>query len=98
MRHIFRWLAGAAALLAAWLGLLLAADLTPAQRKVVQILPLYALVALGCYGLGALGYGVMVFPSCPKEVLLLQKDIVKATEFLEANGIDFREDGPPRSA
>jgi hypothetical protein len=33
----------------------------------------YSIVALGCYGLAMLGYGMMVFPTCPEEALLLQK-------------------------
>jgi hypothetical protein len=34
---------------------------------------MYALASLGCYGLGALGYGMMVFRVCPEEADLLQK-------------------------
>ena len=39
---------------------------------VVQF-PMYALASLGCYGLGALGYGMMMFRVCPEEADLLQK-------------------------
>lgn len=36
-------------------------------------LPPYGVVSLGCYALGMLGYGVMVFPTTPEEGKLLQK-------------------------
>ena len=36
-------------------------------------LPLYAVFALGCYGLAMVGYGLMVFPTCPHEADLLKK-------------------------
>ena len=36
-------------------------------------LPLYAVIALGCYGMGMVGYGLMVFPTCPHEADLLKK-------------------------
>jgi len=40
-------------------------------------LPPYGVVTLGCYALGMLGYGVMVFPTCPQEGKLLQKVLYK---------------------
>lgn len=36
-------------------------------------LPLYSVVSLGCYGLLMVGVGLMQFPTCPQESLLLQK-------------------------
>ena len=35
-------------------------------------LPLEAVVLLGCYGIGMLAWGLVVFPNCPKEAKLLQ--------------------------
>lgn len=87
MRQIWIWLTTAAAATVLWTALL-SAELSPAQRQVVTILPLYALISLGCYGLGMLGYGVMVFPDCPEESALLQKDIREAQDFLRARGVD----------
>lgn len=34
---------------------------------------MYAIASLGCYGLGMLGYGMMVFRVCPEEAVLLQQ-------------------------
>lgn len=36
-------------------------------------LPIYLVVALGCYGLLMVGVGLMRFPTCPQEAVLLQK-------------------------
>lgn len=36
-------------------------------------LPMYAIASLGCYGLGMLGYGMLVFRVCPEEAVLLQQ-------------------------
>ncbi|CAI5501723.1 unnamed protein product [Closterium sp. Naga37s-1] len=37
------------------------------------LLPVYAFVTLGCYAVGALGYGLMRFPTCPHEGALLRQ-------------------------
>lgn len=39
-------------------------------------LPIYFVVSLGCYGLLMVGVGLMNFPTCPQEALLLQKVFV----------------------
>ncbi|KAF0914095.1 hypothetical protein E2562_026503 [Oryza meyeriana var. granulata] len=36
-------------------------------------LPIYLVVALGCYGLFMVGFGLMFFPTCPQEAVLLQQ-------------------------
>ena len=36
-------------------------------------LPIYSVVTLGCYGLLMVGVGLMQFPTCPQEALLLQQ-------------------------
>ena len=36
-------------------------------------LPIYLVVALGCYGLFMVGFGLMFFPTCPQEAILLQQ-------------------------
>ncbi|KAL6601261.1 hypothetical protein ACP70R_044481 [Stipagrostis hirtigluma subsp. patula] len=51
-------------------------------------LPIYLVVALGCYGLFMVGFGLMFFPTCPHEAILLQQDIVEAKEFLAKKGVD----------
>ncbi|GJP43237.1 hypothetical protein CLOM_g2723 [Closterium sp. NIES-68] len=67
--------------------LLLAQQFPPAVNQVILILPVYAFVALGCYGVGALGYGLMRFPTCPHEGALLRKDIAEAREYLSKYGL-----------
>ncbi|KAF1001701.1 hypothetical protein AG4045_021720, partial [Apium graveolens] len=57
----------------------------------LYLLPLYSLVSLGCYGLLMVGVGLM-FPTCPQESVLLQKDIVEAKEFLKKRGVDVVSD------
>lgn len=36
-------------------------------------LPIYFIVSLDCYGLLMVGLGLMHFPTCPQEVILLQQ-------------------------
>jgi len=36
-------------------------------------LPIYFVISLGCYGLLMVGVGLMQFPTCPQEALLLQQ-------------------------
>uniref|UniRef100_A0A0D3FAI2 Dolichol-phosphate mannosyltransferase subunit 3 n=2 Tax=Oryza TaxID=4527 RepID=A0A0D3FAI2_9ORYZ len=52
------------------------------------VLPIYLVVALGCYGLFMVGFGLMFFPTCPQEAVLLQQDILEAKEFLSKKGVD----------
>lgn len=81
-----------AAVLVLWISLLLAKDLPPSLQLIVPYFPMYALASLGCYGLGALGYGMMVFRVCPEEADLLQKDIAEAKSFLKEHGVDVSSD------
>lgn len=53
---------------------------------------MFAIMSLGCYGLGALGYGMMVFRVCPEEEILLQKDIAEAKAFFKERGVDMSAD------
>lgn len=39
-------------------------------------LPIYFVVSLGCYGLLMVGVGLMQFPTCPQEALLLQQVVI----------------------
>ncbi|XP_054782245.1 dolichol-phosphate mannose synthase subunit 3-like isoform X1 [Prosopis cineraria] len=53
----------------------------------IQLL-VYCIVSLGCYGLLMVGVGLMQFPTCPREALLLQQDIIEAKGYLKQRGID----------
>ncbi|KAI4305244.1 hypothetical protein L6164_028621 [Bauhinia variegata] len=56
--------------------------------KKLYLLPIYLIVSLGCYGLLMVGVGLMQFPTCPHEALLLQQDIVEAKDYLKQKGVD----------
>ncbi|KAJ8505077.1 hypothetical protein OPV22_005963 [Ensete ventricosum] len=69
---------------------LLEASVVP--RSYTWLLPVYLVVSLGCYGLLMVGVGLMLFPTCPHEASLLQKDIIEAKEFLKSRGVDVGAD------
>jgi dolichyl-phosphate mannosyltransferase polypeptide 3 len=85
MRHILKIAGLLAVLLAVWIGLLQSSLISPQDAL---LLPVYLIIALGCYGLGMVGIGLLVFPTCPKEALLLEKDVAEAKAFLEKSGVD----------
>nr|GMD26400.1 dolichol-phosphate mannose synthase subunit 3 [Ipomoea batatas] len=58
----------------------------------IWLVPLYLIVSLGCYGLLMVGVGLMTFPTCPREALLLQQDIFEAKDFLKKKGVDVGDD------
>nr|ABK21168.1 unknown [Picea sitchensis] len=78
MRHILKIAGLLAVLLAVWIGLLQSSLISPQDAL---LLPVYLIIALGCYGLGMVGIGLLVFPTCPKEALLLEKDVAEAKAF-----------------
>ncbi|KVI03810.1 Dolichol-phosphate mannosyltransferase subunit 3 [Cynara cardunculus var. scolymus] len=55
-------------------------------------LPLYLVVSLGCYGLFMVGFGLMQFPTCPQEAVLLQQDVIEVKQFLKRKGVDVGSD------
>ncbi|KAF7028119.1 hypothetical protein CFC21_040081 [Triticum aestivum] len=89
MKHIFKIIAVLAAISAVWVALL---ETSTVPRSYTWLLPIYLVVALGCYGLFMVGYGLMFFPTCPREAILLQQDIVEAKEFLSKRGVDVGSD------
>ncbi|KAK1265815.1 hypothetical protein QJS04_geneDACA016653 [Acorus gramineus] len=89
MKHILKIIALLVAVSAIWVGLL-ETSLIPHSHT--WLLPIYFVVALGCYGLLMVGIGLMRFPTCPQEAILLQKDISEAREFLIQRGVDVGPD------
>lgn len=73
------------AISACWIGLLQTSII---PRSHTWLLPIYFVISLGCYGLLMVGVGLMNFPTCPQEALLLQQDIVEAKDFLKRRGVD----------
>ncbi|CAB4291219.1 unnamed protein product [Prunus armeniaca] len=73
------------AISALWIGLLQTSII---PRSHTWLLPIYFIVSLGCYGLLMVGVGLMQFPTCPQEAILLQQDVAEAKEFLKQKGVD----------
>ncbi|XP_022941634.1 dolichol-phosphate mannose synthase subunit 3-like isoform X1 [Cucurbita moschata] len=86
MKHIVKILTLLMAISALWIGLLQTSILPHGHA---WLLPIYFIVSLGCYGLLMVGVGLMTFPTCPREGLLLQQDIDEAKEHLKQKGIDI---------
>ncbi|XP_009124457.1 dolichol-phosphate mannose synthase subunit 3 isoform X2 [Brassica rapa] len=86
MKHVVKILSLLVAVSAFWIVLLQAA-IVPQSHTL--LLPIYFVVSLGCYGLLMVGIGIMQFPTCPQEAVLLNHDIAEAKDFLSTNGIDI---------
>ncbi|XP_010038002.1 dolichol-phosphate mannose synthase subunit 3 [Eucalyptus grandis] len=85
MKHIVKIITLLVAISAVWIGLL---EMSVVPRSQTWLLPIYFIVSLGCYGLLMVGIGLMHFPTCPQEAVLLQQDIVEAKDFLKQRGVD----------
>ncbi|OVA15079.1 Dolichol-phosphate mannosyltransferase subunit 3 [Macleaya cordata] len=89
MKHIIKILTLLVAISAVWIGLL---ETSVVPRSYAWLLPIYFIVSLGCYGLLMVGVGLMRFPTCPQEAVLLQQDVAEAKEFLKKRGVDVGSD------
>ncbi|KAJ0972293.1 hypothetical protein J5N97_020252 [Dioscorea zingiberensis] len=89
MKHILKILTLLLAFSVIWI-ILLETSVIP--RTYTWLLPVYLIVSLGCYGLLMVGVGLMLFPTCPQDAVLLQKDIIEAKEFLKDKGVDVGSD------
>ncbi|XP_050364869.1 dolichol-phosphate mannose synthase subunit 3 [Argentina anserina] len=85
MKHIVKILTLLVAISSIWIGLLQTSII---PRSHTWLLPIYFVVSLGCYGLLMVGVGLVQFPTCPQEAVLLQQDVVEAKEYLKQKGID----------
>jgi len=56
-------------------------------KEIIFVLPLYVLIAFGCYSLGVIGYNLMTFPECEQEAKSLMKEREKAIADLKSKGI-----------
>lgn len=89
MKHIVKIMALLVAVAAFWIGLL---ETSVVPGSYTWLLPIYLIVLLGCYGLLMVGVGLMHFPTCPREALLLQQDVAEAKKFLKQKGVDVGSD------
>ncbi|KAI9085238.1 hypothetical protein K1719_032761 [Acacia pycnantha] len=85
MKHIVKIITLLMAIATVWVGLLQTSTIPSSHT---WLLPIYCVVSLGCYGLLMVGVGLMQFPTCPQEALLLQQDIIEAKGYLKQKGID----------
>lgn len=100
MKRILKILGLLVAISALWIALLHASIVPNSYAWLVSfssifyvlLLPVYMIISLGCYGLFMVGVGLIFFPTCPQESLLLQKDIAEARDFLKRKGIDVHSD------
>ncbi|KAL1211942.1 Dolichol-phosphate mannose synthase subunit 3 [Cardamine amara subsp. amara] len=90
MKHVVKIMSLVVAVSSIWIVLLQAA-IIPRSYTLLQ-LPIYFVVSLGCYGLLMIGIGLMQFPTCPEESVLLQHDIAEAKDYLSGNGIEVVSD------
>ncbi|XP_050206961.1 dolichol-phosphate mannose synthase subunit 3-like [Mercurialis annua] len=90
MKHIVKILAIIVAITALWIGLLQASVIPPTHTW--WLLPIYFVKLLGCYGLLMVGIGLVQFPTCHLEAILLQQDIIEAKGFLKQKGVDVGSD------
>ncbi|XVF21350.1 hypothetical protein REPUB_Repub12eG0083100 [Reevesia pubescens] len=72
MKHVLKIFSLLLVISSLWIGLLQASII---PRSHIWLLPIYFIVSLGCYGLLMVGVGLIRFPTCPQEALLLQQDI-----------------------
>ncbi|KAK6238856.1 hypothetical protein QUC31_004325 [Theobroma cacao] len=70
MKHVVKIFSLLVAISGLWIGLLQASIISQSHT---WLLPIYSIVSLGCYGLLMVGVGLMRFPTCPQEALLLQQ-------------------------
>ncbi|KAL4182052.1 hypothetical protein AMTRI_Chr12g240540 [Amborella trichopoda] len=88
MKHILKIISLLVAIFAIWIGFLKLSIIPDSQA---WLLPIYLVISLGCYGLFMVGWGLMLFPTCPHEATLLKKDISEAKDFLKQRGVDVGE-------
>ncbi|KAL6217762.1 hypothetical protein ACLB2K_010979 [Fragaria x ananassa] len=98
MKHIVKILTLLVTISALWIGLLQTAIIPRSHTWLLynayslfvssSQLPIYFVVSLGCYGLLMVGVGLVQFPTCPQEAVLLQQDVVEAKEYLKQKGVD----------
>lgn len=92
MTKLAQWLCGLALLGSAWAALALAPPgLQPPAplRQALLPLPVYLLVAFGCYSLATVGYRVATFNDCEEAAAELQEHIRAARADLRRWGLSL---------
>ncbi|NXT17305.1 DPM3 mannosyltransferase, partial [Syrrhaptes paradoxus] len=92
MTKLGQWLCGFILLGSAWAALSLAPPglrLPAAYREALLPLPVYLLVAFGCYSLATVGYRLATFNDCEEAAAELREDIGEARADLRRRGFRF---------
>ncbi|NXS51070.1 DPM3 mannosyltransferase, partial [Balaeniceps rex] len=92
MTKLGQWLCGLALLGSAWAALALAPpglQLPAPYRQALLPLPVYLLVAFGCYSLATVGYRLATFNDCEEAATELQEHISAARADLRRRGLRF---------
>lgn len=92
MTKLAQWLFGLTLLGTTWVTLnfdLLGLDLPQTYKQVIWPLPVYLLVAFGCYSLATIGYRVATFNDCEDAAKELQEQIKAAKKDLSSRGFKF---------
>ncbi|XP_025970880.1 dolichol-phosphate mannosyltransferase subunit 3 [Dromaius novaehollandiae] len=92
MTKLGQWLWGLALLGSAWAALALGPlgpRVPPPCRQVLLPLPVYLLVAFGCYSLATVGYRLATFNDCEEAAAELQEHIGAARADLRRRGLQF---------
>ncbi|NWS78862.1 DPM3 mannosyltransferase, partial [Crotophaga sulcirostris] len=92
MTKLAQWLWGLALLGSAWAALALeppGLHLPAPFRQALLPLPLYLLVAFGCYSLATVGYRLATFNDCEEAAAELQEHIRVARAELRQRGLRF---------
>lgn len=89
MRRSTVYASGLALSVAVWVGLLALLHhgvLRPDLSRIINTLPWFWLMSLGCYCLGKLGMDLLTFNDFPHEIKALEADIAAAREDLASRG------------
>ncbi|RXM37479.1 Dolichol-phosphate mannosyltransferase subunit 3 [Acipenser ruthenus] len=92
MTKLMEWLSGLTVLGVLWAAVtfdLLGLDPPEAVLQVSWPLPVFLLVALGCFSLGTVGYRVATFNDCQTAAAELQAQIREAKTDLQRKGLRF---------
>ncbi|MFT7812470.1 dolichol-phosphate mannosyltransferase subunit 3 [Arapaima gigas] len=92
MTKLLEWLLGVSVLVTAWALLtfdLLDLKLPQVYREVVWPMPVYLLVAFGCYSIATVGYRVATFNDCEEAAQELQAQIQEAKLDFKKKGLKF---------
>ncbi|KAK6176695.1 hypothetical protein SNE40_014946 [Patella caerulea] len=91
---LFQWLIGVSLFLSIWLAVLLEyvkLDIVDRNKFTILLLPLYLIIAFGCYSVAVIGYRVATFNNCDEAADELKQQIKEARADLSTKGLKFKD-------